>query len=106
MTEAQARLEITDDGAGNLRVTGEIDAHSAPDLAERLESFSGVADRRLDMSGVAFMDSSGLRVLIDAHQRAEAEQSRLVLVAPGRIVSRIIGVSGLDGYLNVESADV
>lgn len=105
MTDSQSRLEINDD-ADSVRVVGEIDAHSAPELAERLAAFEGGGDRRVDMSGVEFMDSSGLRVLIDAHQTAEAEGARLVLVAPGRAVSRIIEVSGLSNHLNVEAGQV
>lgn len=105
MSDAQTRLEISDIDGG-LRVVGEIDAHSAPGLAERLGRLGGPNDRRLDVSGVEFMDSSGLRVLIDAHQSAEADDARLVLVAPGRAVSRIIEVSGLDDHLHIERAQV
>lgn len=101
MTDSLSRLDIVE-GDGVLRVSGEIDAHSAPDLAAHL---GGVAEGlRIDMSGVEFMDSSGLRVLIEAHQAAEAAGNRLVLVAPGRAVSRIIEVSGLSDHLHVEPA--
>ena len=103
MTDAQPRLDIDTEG-DVVTVSGEIDAHTAPDLAEHLGNFDGSADRIVDLSGVDFMDSSGLRVLIDAHQRAEAAGSKLVLRSPGRAVSRIIEVSGLDQHLHVEHA--
>ncbi len=106
MSDAPSRLEITATGSSALRVVGEIDAHSAPEFSAALASLAGDGDRRVDMSGVSFMDSSGLRVLIEAHQAADASGVRLVVVAPGRVVSRIIEVSGLDDHLNIEAAEV
>ncbi len=106
MSDAPSRLEITDDAVDALRVAGEIDAHSAPEFAARLRTLGGSGDRRVDMAGVEFMDSSGLRVLIEAHRAAEADGARLVVVAPGRVVSRIIEVSGLADHLHVESPQV
>jgi anti-sigma B factor antagonist len=56
----------------------------------------------IDLSGVGFIDSSGLRVLVEAHQRAEAEARRLVLSGPSRQVLRLLEISGLMEYLHVE----
>lgn len=106
MSDPQTRLDVVDSDNGGVTVTGDIDAHSAPELAERLDRFDGATERRVDLSNVEFMDSSGLRVLIDAHQKASNAGSRLVLVDPGKAVSRIIEVSGLSDHLNVESSQV
>ncbi|MFN3256010.1 MAG: STAS domain-containing protein [Ilumatobacter sp.] len=104
MSPPQSRLDIHV-GDAELRVSGEIDAHSAAELADRLAAMPADRDRRLDVSAVDFMDSSGLRVLIDAHQTAEELGTRLVLVSPGPAVSRIIEVSGLTNHLHVDHAD-
>lgn len=99
-------MSATDDllvitpGDDGLIVTGEIDAHTAPTLAEAL-SGSG-ADVRLDMSGVQFVDSSGLRVLIEAHQRAEAAGGRLTIADPSDAVRRLLEISGVSEYLSVD----
>lgn len=106
MSDPQTRLDIVDDDNGGVIVTGDIDAHSAPELAERLDRFDGSDDRRINLANVEFMDSSGLRVLIDAHQKALGSDSRLVLVDPGKAVARIIEVSGLSDHLNVEATQV
>lgn len=105
MSEPQTRLDVVDDANGGVTVTGDIDAHSAPSLAERLDQFEGEGDRRVNLANVEFMDSSGLRVLIDSHQKATEAGARLVLVNPGKAVARIIEVSGLSDHLNVENDD-
>jgi anti-sigma B factor antagonist len=45
------------------------------------------------------MDSSGLRVVIDAHQQALAAGSRLVVHAPSTSVRKIVEISGLADHL-------
>ena len=96
---AAAPLEITatDDG---LSVAGEIDAHTAPGLAEAID---GCEQQHIviDMSAIEFVDSSGLRVLIEAHQKARAEDRSVQLANPSTAVSRLLEISGIDHYLNV-----
>ena len=87
-------IESTD---GGLRATGEIDAHTAPTLAAALDAAGN--DVRLDVSGIEFVDSSGLRVLIDAHQRLGDAGGRLTLVQPSDAVRRLLEISGVADYL-------
>ncbi len=96
---AAAPLDIIVTDAG-LTLVGEIDAHTAPALADAI----GASDRVhlvLDMGGVEFLDSSGLRVLIEAHQSAGAADRTLQLANPSTAVSRLIEISGIDDYLDV-----
>jgi anti-sigma B factor antagonist len=103
MPEIPVRLCLTEVDDSTTALEGEIDAHTAPSLAERFETLpSGAGDFCLDMSGVEFMDSSGLRVIIELHQRAEAESRRLVLRAPSQAVGRLIEIAGLSDHLNVD----
>ena len=104
MSESTERLTVVaaDD---RLIATGEIDAHSVPALVAALDPLPGDGDVSLDMSAVDFMDSSGLRVLIDAHQRATVDGRRVVLVRPSKAVHRVIEISGLAEHLHVESGD-
>jgi anti-sigma B factor antagonist len=100
MSESPSRLdiEITD---GVLSVAGEIDAHTCDDLASALEPLPGSGDVRIDMASVQFMDSSGLRVLIGAHQRADAAERKLIIERPSKSVFRIIEISGLADHLHI-----
>ena len=86
---------------GGLRVSGEIDAHTAPLLADAVAAWEG-AVLRLDLSGVEFVDSSGLRVLVEAHQRlgtVEGGELRLVDTSPA--VRRLFDITGVAEYLHL-----
>ena len=91
-------IEIEIDGS-TLHVRGEIDAHSAPALGDALRTHSGNLD--LDLAGVEFVDSSGLRVLIESHQLLEARGDRLTIVDPSPPVQRMFELSVVDEYLNI-----
>lgn len=100
---APNRLVITDQGPCSVSVRGEIDAHSAPELADHLGGCSGTdTDIVIDMSGVTFMDSSGLRVLIDLRQRIDAGPHELVLRSPSDSVLRLLEVAGLDEHFTLD----
>ncbi|MGK0311898.1 MAG: anti-sigma B factor antagonist [Ilumatobacter sp.] len=97
-TTSRLDIEIID---GGLSVAGEIDAHTCPDLAAALEPLPGSGNVQIDMAGVQFMDSSGLRVLIGAHHRAAAAKRKLLICRPSKSVFRIIEISGLSDHLHV-----
>jgi anti-sigma B factor antagonist len=102
MSDTAARLDISSEIDG-LVLSGELDAHTAPQLAERLAQLPpGDADVVLDIGRVEFMDSSGLRVVIDVHQRAADAGRRLVLRHPTSAVQRLLEISGLSDHLSTE----
>lgn len=88
--------------ADGVRLVGEIDAASTPELIARLDPLPVVdGDIVIDLSEVTFIDSSGLRALISAHQRAEQAGRRVVMAQPSAVVRRLLDISGLVPYLHV-----
>ena len=83
-------LSVIDAGDGVVAVAGELDAATAGQLTRRLSAPPAV--RVIDLSGVTFIDASGLRVLVDACDRAA---SRCRLRAPSRPVVRLCEITGL-----------
>ncbi|WP_405497171.1 STAS domain-containing protein [Nocardia sp. NBC_00511] len=80
-----------------VSVTGEIDITTADRLREALEPTG--SDQRVpvvDLSGVEFMGSVGLSVLLALAARAEPERVRVVVSTPAR---RPIEITGLDQVL-------
>jgi anti-sigma B factor antagonist len=100
-------LESSDDQASLVAVSGEIDLSSTGELAAVLESAESSAPTllQIDLSAVSFMDSQGLRLLIEAHKRAIAADRRFVIVNPSSVVRRLFEVSGVDQILDVMEAE-
>lgn len=93
---AELVLRTTDAGPYLLvRVVGDLDLESAPVLTANLKAQLGPRPLVLDLSGVEFMDSSGLGVLVGAHKEAVARGGALVLAAPSPRVHKIFKVTKL-----------
>ena len=91
---------LTIPGAGHvtLRVAGEIDLGTAPQLREAaLDALRHHGTTlRVDLRDVSFMDSTGIEVLLATRRRASLEGGSLTLYRPSRPVRRILEVTGLD----------
>lgn len=97
-----ARIVITSadsDATRIYRVTGDIDLATAPDLEAALDT-TGVEVVVLDLTEVGFIDSTGLRSIIAAHESAETQGAQLRLVA-GDKVDRLLQITGLVDRLHV-----
>ena len=101
MSESSTRLSLQENG-GNIAVSGDIDAYTAPELAAKLDPLPGAGDLVLDLTEVGFMDSSGIRVLVATHQKAEEADRVLRVTGANRAVRRILEISGLLDHLNVD----
>ncbi len=100
-------LTCTNEGPVTLvDARGDVDALSAPALQERLEMHVAAGQHHLvvDLSGVGFMDSTGLGVLVGALRMARMHRGDLRLVAPRDRVLRIMAITGLDEVFSVYPA--
>lgn len=93
--QAESRIQ---DGCAVLRVTGDVDLFTAPQMREALQQMVAQGQRRLviDLSGVGFLDSTGLGVMVGVLKRVREVGGDLVLVGPQRPVRRVLAVTGLD----------
>ncbi|MEP7202305.1 MAG: STAS domain-containing protein [Ilumatobacteraceae bacterium] len=100
MSELGAQLNISATDTGWI-LNGEIDAHTAPLLAAAMSDLpTGVVT--VDVAGVSFMDSSGLRVLIEAASRAREGGGDLSIAHPTSGIARLVEISGLGGQLRLD----
>ena len=103
-TVPRTRLDIRETDPGVFVITGEIDAHTAPLLESHLRSAASNAIV-LDMSGVEFMDSSGLSVLVGEHQRRSDAAQQLTVTDPSVAVQRLLEIVGLGELLVDHTTD-
>lgn len=78
--------------------SGELDLATAPQLRAVLVAAVEApgAGACLDLSGITFIDSYGLRVLIEVHKLAQRVQRRLMLVASSPVVANLFAITGLE----------
>jgi anti-sigma B factor antagonist len=85
------------DQAVVIGVTGELDLASSPALEQELEA--GVATQAevviVDLRRLEFMDSTGLSVLVRAHQRATENGQRFGVVRGPQQVQRLLSLTGV-----------
>ena len=111
MTTDVPSFELVVD-AGEDRVTftprGELDLATAPELEDKVLDAVRQASRTvvLDLRELTFMDSTGVRTIVAAHQTAEESGCQLRVVRPPRDtpVSRVIEISGIDEALGLVDA--
>ena len=92
-----------DNGRSVLVVRGELDLATAPDLEEAVfEHLDAGHEVVVDLRELAFMDSSGLRVLVKGHTRAVEGGPRFLIVRPreGTEVAKILTIAGLSQQLD------
>jgi anti-sigma B factor antagonist len=84
-----------------LSVDGEIDMVTAPHLGRAIcEALEKSATALvIDLTGVTFLASVGMNVLVAAQQAADAMAVRFAVVVDGVVTDRPIRVLGLDAIL-------
>jgi len=99
-------LELTTETDGTtvrLALTGELDIAGAARVEQALERIEREppATIVLDLRELAFMDSTGLRVIVAADSRAREQARRLVIVRGSDTVQRIIEMTRLHERLDI-----
>jgi anti-anti-sigma factor len=86
-----------------LTATGEIDLASVGLLEAEINASldSGVDFLVIDLMGVTFLDSTGLRSLLATHTKLEEAGGRLALIVAGGPVMRLFDVTGIESALNI-----
>ena len=86
-----------------VRPSGDLDL----DTAHRVESAlgelrdEGSGDLVLDLRGLTFMDSTGLRLVIRWHTAAQDEGFRFAIVPGSEVVQRVLQLTGMDEHVPV-----
>lgn len=99
MADPGAQLDIFQ-LANGWRLEGELDAHTAPSLMSAMSALPA-GEVVVEVRGVSFVDSSGLRVLLEATNRARSSGGEVVIVGPQAPIKRLIEISGLSDHVRV-----
>jgi anti-sigma B factor antagonist len=93
------------DGFVVVSLAGELDLYNAHVVRDALLECCSEEPERLvvDLSGVQFIDSTALGVLVEARSRM-ANRRAFILAAPGMETRRALEVSGLDRHFAVHAS--
>jgi anti-anti-sigma factor len=103
-------MEIAINDAGptaTVKLAGRLDMSGAESIDLPLATLSGSKNKILiDMAGVTFVASIGLRHLVTAAKAVQRRGGRLILLNPIAAVTEVITTSGLTELLQIERSAV
>lgn len=87
-----------------IQVQGEVDMFTSPNLRDALvpyfkQKVKGVV---VDLSGVSFMDSSGIATLVEGLQWSKKENRAFILAGLGTTVFNALSLTKLDNVFNIQ----
>lgn len=91
------------DGVTLFVLEGRIDSTGAAEMDDALQRASADGENKmiLDMSGVQYINSAGLRTLADILTQNRKANGNLFLVAPSTKVERVLKIIGFDKFFSV-----
>ena len=99
-------ITITGRDSGlTIALSGEIDHHAARDMMAQLDE--AIAERlpsrlTLDLSGVTFMDSSGIALILRAQQRMQLLEGTLLVRGTPPQARRVLNAAGIGRLVNIQ----
>jgi anti-anti-sigma factor len=86
-----------------LHLHGELDVGSRESLCRAIRGLLGLHRQTLvlELSGLGFLDCSGLSVLVWAHRQLAGDGRQLIVTRGQPVVNRLLRLTGLDTYLHV-----
>ena len=86
-----------------FEIVGRVDGDNALAMAKSIEHaiINGRDQIFLDMSGVEYMNSAGLRELVKAFKRVQRVGGRLILINPSEYVRKLIELVGLESIFEI-----
>jgi anti-anti-sigma factor len=90
---------------GVISLSGDLDAHTAPQLDEAINDLVRAGSDRivLKMADVGFVDSTGLRSMIRARNEGEGHRD-VVIQSPSAATMRLLEITGMTEHFVIESS--
>ncbi len=89
----------TDQSGLTVWLSGELDHHAARELREQIDSAierSAAKRLRLDFSGVTFMDSSGIGLIMGRYRLMQSRGGSLTVIGASERLRRVMKLAGLE----------
>ena len=87
-------------------LTGEIDHHSAKEIRSQLDNYIITVQPEIfaiDLSGITFMDSSGIGLILGRSRLLQECGGHLEIVNPQPYIKRVLRLAGIDVKLGMRN---
>lgn len=85
-----------------VKVAGELDMSTAPDLSDALDELVEEPKVVVDLEKLEFIDSTGLAALLGAHKAMKQHGGTLELRSPQPMVVNVVETTGLDAVFEIK----
>lgn len=101
MTTLEVAISQVGEASTLIGLRGELDVSTAPKVEQALRQLesNGTSTIVIDLRGLTFLDSSGLRLILDADARARRDNRRLLVVRGNPEVQRVFRVTLTDARI-------
>ena len=96
MSDDRQVFTVIVEHGGNVALAGELDAAAVPDLKEALATRNG-ATTTLDVSGLTFIDSSGIHAIVEFARSREGDAT-VILTGASSHVLRVLEITRVTQY--------
>lgn len=91
-----------DSGKLAIAVAGRLDTNTAPELEDELK-LDGITEIAFDFSGLEYISSAGLRVLMTAQKAMMACGGKMTIAHANAMVRGVFEITGLDSVFTLKS---
>lgn len=96
-------IENRTDAAVQLSVSGRLDTTTAPQLEAKLkETAKNIKTLVLDLGGVEYISSAGLRVVLLAHKLMAGISGTMIVHNPSAFCTQVFGATGMNSVLTIK----
>lgn len=97
--------QSTRDGIALLRPTGNLDSATAPALQSAVSAITAQKSLAIDFTGVGFLASAGLRVVLSVAKQAHARGGALAIFGLSTPVRETFEIAGLTGMIAIAASE-
>ncbi len=87
-----------------VRIAGELDHHSAAEIKDQVDAkivSEGISTLVFDLSGLTFMDSSGIGVILGRYKLMKSFGGQVYIVSGNKNVNKLLALSGIPDIIRV-----
>jgi anti-sigma B factor antagonist len=97
----------TVNGTPILDLTGEVDSYNAPKLRDQMTQLieEGKADLVINMTGVEYIDSTGLGTLVGGLKRASEHGGGIRIICPNEQIYKVFNITGLVRVFSIHDSE-